>query len=661
MNRKTQTLETKFLRAIPEDSRYRDRLHQEFALIESFQFTQVFLQVQKIIELLKKLNIPHIIRGSSGSSLTCFLLGITDIDPILYGLELARFMNTGRKDLPDIDIDVPYNRRPELYAAIHAQWPGAVARISNHVKYGAKTALREVAKETLKASMPANYELRNDNDRNALRQLNRRYFKLEKIIPDEQTREEIREEAAKKKGTLKNYSLHCGGIVIFEDEGKVPEDLLLEGTEDQIKLNKDQTEDAGLIKIDILSNRGLAQLVEAQGLPSRNLLQYPDRDPATEKLLASGQNLGITFAESRGMRKILVELRPRNREDIAIALALVRPAAAAGGRKASFLERWKFGAEDTMDPLYKPIVFDDDAIGRIKTVLGCDVAEADKWRKAFAKANPRARVDFRRAVIARGYNKALVDSLVDDLSQLVLYSFCKSHAISYAQLVWALAYEKAHHPHAFWIAALNHCHSEFRKWVHWREARCAGLLLTREKGDHYALSSRGGKPAIVAKDTQGNTLPEQTRIDVAILPQKERDLLDYKQVGYWLGEEFLQGCGVWPVQDPKQPTLDRWFGSTTAMLKNQEQVRFRGLIASGRCIRRGLKGKELTFLCIGVDNQRYIDITILDRARTDLFSWAAVEGVGLYSKEGPVETILAEKIHGVALADVITRLSQTNK
>lgn len=646
---KTQTLQTKFLRTVPDDPRYKTRLHQEFALIESFQFTQVFLQVQKIIELIKKLKIPHIIRGSSGSSLVCFLLGITDIDPILYGLELARFMNTGRKDLPDIDIDVPYNRRQELYAAIHEQWPGAVARISNHVKYGAKTALREVAKDALKASMPTNPELRDDTQRKALKQLGRRFFRLEKIIPDETIREDIRHAAAQKKGTLKNYSLHCGGIVIFEDEGSVPQDLLLDGTEDQIKLNKDETEDAGLIKIDILSNRGLAELVEAQGTP-RELLAYPDRDPATEKLLASGNNFGITFAESRGMRKILVELRPRNREDIAIALALVRPAAAAGGRKASFLERWKFGAEDTVDPLYKPIVFDDDAIGRIQKVLGCDVAEADKWRKAFAKANPKARVDFRRAVMARGYDRALVDSLVDDLSQLVLYSFCKSHAISYAQLVWALAHEKAHNPHRFWIAALNHCHSEFRKWVHWREARCAGLLLTREKGDHYSLGNRGGKPAILAKDSQGNTLPEQTRIDVAILPQKDRDLLDYKQLGYWLGPDFLGGCGVWPTADPRQPTLDKWFGSKP---RDQDQVRFRGLIASSRCIRRG--GKELTFLCIGVDNQRYIDITIIDRARTDLFSWAAVEGVGIYTKEGPIETILVEKIHSVSLTDLLLK------
>jgi len=649
-----QMLSSKFLRKVPEDARYNERLRQEFDLIERFQFTQVFLQVQKIIELIKKLKIQHIIRGSSGSSLVCFLLGITDIDPILYGLELARFMNTGRKDLPDIDIDVPYNRRPELYAAIHATWPGAVARISNHVTYGAKTALREVAKDALKASMPANPSLREAEEKKVLRQLNRRYFRLEKIIPEEETRQEIKEAAAKKKGTLKNYSLHCGGIVIFEEEGKIPEDLLLEGEEDQIKLNKDETEDAGYIKIDILSNRGLAQLIEAAAEIPRELLAYPDRDPATEKILASGNNLGITFAESRGMRKILVELRPRNREDIAIALALVRPAAAAGGRKTAFLERWKFGAEDTVDPLYKPIVFDDDAIGRIKTVLNCDVAEADRWRKAFAKANPRARVEFRRAVMARGYNKSLVDSLVDDLSQLVLYSFCKSHAISYAQLVWALAYQKAHTPHRFWVAALNHCHSEFRRWVHWREARSSGLLLTREKGHHYAVSMRGGKPAIVAKDAQGHTIPEQSKIDIAILSQSDRDLLDYKQLGYWLGQDFLQGCGIWPTADPKQPTLEKWFG-TTQKVRDQEQVRFRGLIASGRCIRRN--GKELTFLCIGVDNQRYIDITILDKTRSDLFSWAAIEGTGLYTKEGPIETILVEKVHGVPLSDVITRLS----
>jgi error-prone DNA polymerase len=156
----------------------------------------------------------------------------------------------------------------------------------------------------------------------------------------------------------------------------------------QIHLDKDETEDAGLIKIDILSNRGLAQLVDAD--PNQwSLLEYPIRDSLTEDMLSSGNNIGLTFGESRGMRKLFIELRPRNIDDLAIALALIRPAASVGGRKAAFLERWKHGAEDMGDPLRKSILFDDDALVLIKCALECDDDAADKWRKVFSKQNPK--------------------------------------------------------------------------------------------------------------------------------------------------------------------------------------------------------------------------------------------------------------------------------
>lgn len=216
-----QALESHFIRAVPEDEKYRHRLDTEFSLIDTFGFTNVFLQVQIIIEILRQKKIPHIIRGSAGCSLVCFLLGITEIDPLLYTLELARFMNSGRKDLPDIDIDVPYNRRDELYKAVEEQWKNRVARISNHVHYGMKTALRESAKEILLAKEPS------EERTHSLRKLRRRGFSVAKLLtPDEQ---KIAHEKAKRlNGTVKYNSLHCGGIVIFEDQEEVPTELLVE-------------------------------------------------------------------------------------------------------------------------------------------------------------------------------------------------------------------------------------------------------------------------------------------------------------------------------------------------------------------------------------------------------------------------------------------------
>lgn len=155
-----ETLTPLFVRSIPEDPRYKARLEEEYTLIDKNNFCRVFLQVKKILELIADISrettpIPHIIRGSAGSSLVCFLLGITHIDPILYGIELARFMNTARTDIPDIDIDVPYNRRDELYDRISTTWPDQVARVSNHVQWKNKSALRSVLTVALKDQEPS--------------------------------------------------------------------------------------------------------------------------------------------------------------------------------------------------------------------------------------------------------------------------------------------------------------------------------------------------------------------------------------------------------------------------------------------------------------------------------------------------------------------------
>lgn len=635
-----ECLEPYFIRHLPSLPSYTERLEEEFHLIDKFGFTKVFQQVHEILRIARELHIPHIIRGSSGSSLVCFLMGITQIDPIHYNLELARFMNSGRTDLPDIDIDVPYNRREELYRRIEEKWPNQVARISNYVMYRQKTALRETAKEVLLEKLPLNKELRSKEEIKRYQSLQKKQFSVEKALPEKEDQERVKEITKQKVGTLKNYSTHCGGIVIFEEEGEVPEDLLLETeTEDilpHIRLNKDDTEDAGFIKIDILCNRGLAQLVEAQ-LEPKALLDYPERDGPTERMFARGDNLGLTFGESRGMRKLFIGMKPRHMDDIAILLALIRPAAATQGRKREFLERWRYG-EEIQDPLSKQIIFDDDAIGIIKAALGCDAAEADKWRKVFAKGNPNGRIQFRQRLNQKRISKSIQDYIMNELDYLVLYSFCKSHAVSYAQLVWALAYEKTHNPHRFWLGALNHCHSEFRKWVHYREAKASGLQLTREPGP-YKLGIKQGKPALISLKAQGEQLriPQMLKIE----NQGEQDIRDMRDHGYWCSDKFLPTCGIWPES---QQTLERWFGSSKE--QHQTNVRFRGIIATGRVLRRdGL----VTLLTIGVANQHFVDLVYPDVDYSSLFKYTAVEGKGVYEKRGHIETILIESIHGVSL------------
>jgi error-prone DNA polymerase len=610
-------LEPLFIREIPEHPKYKKQLEEEYELIDKNQFAPVFLQVRTILELIRAISeetqqpILHIIRGSAGSSLVCYFLGITHIDPLLHNIQLARFMNWKRKDMPDIDIDVPYNRREEIYGRIAATWPGMVARISNYCMWSSKTALRDSIKEILRSQGEA-----------IPRAVNRKHFDAEKILGSKELLETAKQMTEVKKGTLKNYSKHCGGIVIFEQEGQVPEELVLQKIEAegkplvQINLNKDDTEKQGYIKIDLLSNRGLAQL--AQICPDRPFTAYPTRDPATERIFEKGWNLGITFGESRGMRKLFMEMKPRGVNDIAVALALIRPAAAAEGRKQDFLEKWKVGA--TENPLERPIVYDDDAICKVRRALGCDAAEADTWRKAFAKGNAKARIEFRQKMAAAGHPQGIINCVVDDLNQLIYYSFCKSHAVSYAQLVWALAYWKAHRPHEFWAAALNHCHSEYRKWVHYREARCSGLLLSRSPPP-YRVGMRQGQAALISSAGEQSLL---TQIPAA---------KELRELGYWTAEEFLPSCGLW--MDSQQ------------RLDGKKSCRFRGLIATGRTVTR--EWGSCTLICLGIANREYIDLVIPDMKRSDLLRWAVLEGGGILTKPGVVEVA---KVHGVSLSKI---------
>ncbi len=614
-----EALEPLFHRPIPDGPRYKAQLEEEYELIDQNKFTPVFLQVRTVLQLIEEIGsetgspIPHIIRGSAGSSLVCYLLGITHIDPIKHGIQLARFMNKGRKDIPDIDIDVPYNRREEIYGRIAKTWPGAVARISNYNLWSNKTALRECVKEVLKESHQA-----------IPRAVYRKGFDAKaasKVLDSQETLEQVKQDAKDRVGKLRSYSKHCGGIVIYEEQGEVPEDLVLKSIEAngtplvQIKLNKDDTESAGLIKIDLLSNRGLAQL--AQICPDRPLTQYPSRDGRTEWIFEKGWNIGITFGESRGMRKLFMELKPQNVLEVAVALALIRPAAAAEGRKQEFLHKWKHPSFRTGGTaLERPILFDDDAICKVRKLLACSSAEADKWRKCFAKGNARARIDFRLLAKTLGHSQDTIDSVVDDLNQLVYYSFCKSHAVSYAQLVWALAYWKAHRPHEFWASALNHCHSEYRKWVHYREARCSGLELSSGPPPYRVVGTK-----LVSQEGQQTLLAPLTPIQ------------EFRKFGYWMSEDFLPTCGVWPE---RQQRID-----------GKRSVRFRGLIATCRTIHR--EWGNCTLICLGVANREYIDLVIPKNHRSDLFRWAVLEGVGIQTKEATIEV---ESIHGVSLKSI---------
>ena len=131
-------LTSRFVRTCPPTLKYQERLAEEMEIILSLRFVDYFGQIRDILDLTT--DIPHMTRGSAGSSLVCYLMGITDVDPMQWDIPVARFLNPKRDDLPDVDIDYPHYQQEEVMNRIFKHWPGKSARISNYVLYKDKSA-----------------------------------------------------------------------------------------------------------------------------------------------------------------------------------------------------------------------------------------------------------------------------------------------------------------------------------------------------------------------------------------------------------------------------------------------------------------------------------------------------------------------------------------
>jgi DNA polymerase III alpha subunit len=431
-----QRLLDRFKRPIPSGDNYHNRLAEEFELIINQRFTDYFLQICDIIDLTTDLT--HMTRGSAGSSLVCYLLGITDVDPIKWNIPVARFMNPLRDDLPDVDIDFEHHRQTEVMERIFKKWPGKTARLSNYVTYKEKSARREAAKRLgATGNLPRNFTYENVG-----------------VDPKEAKRIE-----RKLMGKKRAISKHCGGVVMFTRQ--LPKSLISQ--DNQILLDKHEVEDLEHLKVDILANRGLSQLMEID--PHTPLTEYPETDELASALLSRGDVLGVTQGESPAMRRLFRAIQPTSVYDCVFATAMIRPVAMSGRQKAAMFQDW------SQEVVQDSIVFEDDAIDIISNIIGVDMYEADMYRRAFAKKNDEKILEF---VERMGNNPRKAEAMAA-LQELSGFGLCRAHAVNLGRLIWALAYQKAHNPEAFWRANLKHCQGSYKQWVYQCEAHRKGI------------------------------------------------------------------------------------------------------------------------------------------------------------------------------------------
>ena len=434
-----QSLLEQFRRPTPKGEEYQNRLAEEFEIILQQRFTDYFLKIRLILDLNE--DIPHMTRGSAGSSLVCYLMGITDVDPIEWNIPLARFLNPYRDDLPDVDIDIPHHKQELAMQRVFDKWPTQSARISNYVLYREKSAKREAAKR-----LGAKGRLPKDID-------------YAKLGVDEQEATRIERKLMGKKRCI---SKHCGGVLVFDRA--LPKSLFRD--DNLILLDKNEVEDLEHLKVDILANRGLSQLLEID--PNSRLDAYPKQDERVADLLCRGDVLGVTQGESPTMKRLFRALQPTGVEDCVFASALVRPVAMEGRRKASWFRDW---SEKGIQK--NAIVYEDDAIHKIMKLIGISPYEADMYRRAFAKKNEEKMMQF----MARLGDHPDKHDIYEQMQSLSGFGLCRAHAVNLGRLIWALAYHKVYNPKEFWRACLKHCQGSYARWVYRNEAKRAGWDL----------------------------------------------------------------------------------------------------------------------------------------------------------------------------------------
>lgn len=454
---------------------YEERLRHELKIILSMHFEDYFLIVYDFILYAKKHDIlvgPG--RGSAAGSLVSYCLGITDVDPIRYGLIFERFLNPERITMPDIDVDFPDDRRDEVIAYCLLKY--GKDYIGHIVTYGtlkAKQVIRDVGRvlnyplveiDSLCKLIPS------DPKMTLAKAMNIESFKL-RINTNPKMRR-LLAICESLEGLPRHASTHAAGIVMSK---KPLADIVpLFSLEDNMyttQITMEYLEKLGLIKMDFLGLRNLAILHEIIDDITKDNNQFrisdiPMDDAKTFKLIKDVNTLGIFQLESAGMQNLIRKLQPRSFEELALTIALFRPGPmdniplfVANRDNPENIKYLHKDIEDILKDTYGIIVYQEQIMTIATKMAGFSMAKADSLRKAMSKKKAEdlnlLAKDFIAGCISKGYEEKLAKEVYDLILKFANYGFNKSHSIAYAKIAYELAYLKANYSLYFYKALLN--------------------------------------------------------------------------------------------------------------------------------------------------------------------------------------------------------------
>ena len=484
----------------------RQRARRELEAVETSGFAPYFLVVHDIVEFARGRGILHNLRGSGASSFLAWLLGISHVDPLEFDLYFERFLNRGRPDPPDIDLDFDSRRRDEVLSYVlttYGEGRTGAAYVCSLKNFGGRSALYE----TLRAFGVPPEEARGHSKRVP-------YFAEPDILRRAAPAAgflEVWKLAAELQDVFHEISLHVGGVILTPApvERCLPLEMSAKGLR-MTHFDKDAVEDLKLIKLDLLSVRGLAAVSETKARVRLN--SVPPGDPKTFALLRSVGTVGCFQVESPAMRNLLRRMKPADIHDLTTALALVRPGPTESGMKEALLRR-RSGRPAAPDggpggasrgvsrvasgEAAAPSPAGDGFLARVlpetggillyeeqvmqvaERVAGLPAEEGDLLRRSLKRkgGDPRLREKFFREAAARGYAAEAVEGLWRTMEKFSSYSFNKAHSASYAHMAYQAVYLKAHHPVPYFAAVLNAGGGYYELPVYIEEAKRNGIRI----------------------------------------------------------------------------------------------------------------------------------------------------------------------------------------
>ncbi len=469
-------LKRRFAQVTPEITA---RLDFELRMIKQMGFVSYFLIVWDLIHYAKSRGVPvGPGRGSAAGSLVSFLLGITDINPLTYGLLFERFLNPQRIGLPDIDIDFCYERRPEVIEYVTRKYGREnVAQIITFGTMQARAVVRDVGRvmgmayadvDRIAKLIPAEMNM-------TLSKALQGEQELKGLYEGDSRVHELMDDALNLEGLNRHASVHAAGVVISDKplQEYVP---LFKSQDDQITTgySMEALEKIGLLKMDFLGLRTLTVISEAVKLVRERRGVQLDidtvtlDDEATYRLLRSAETIGIFQLESTGMRDLLRKMEPSKFEDLIALLALYRPGPIGSGMLDDFIKRKRNripikyehpSLEPILRETYGIMVYQEQIMQVASSLAGFSLAQADLLRKAMGKKIPevmeKERKNFVLGCIKNNIKESIASKIFDLIEYFSGYGFNKSHSAAYALISYRTAYLKANFPVEFMTALLT--------------------------------------------------------------------------------------------------------------------------------------------------------------------------------------------------------------